>query len=916
MNPKLLCRVGLALALLGLFASRGPAAEDDEEAALPSLYASCQLYLAIDEQGTATVTLHLFHAKSAKVRPQQLEKALTEVLGVPAVLKAQRMSPAGMNSLMLNGRAALAFPPENDRIEGEVDLTPLAALVRPLGVQQITLSISERRTQANQSGPRPMGQMHRAVPTEHPEPVHFVLGPDRGYYAWRGVVLVGLFLVPIGLVFFQRWAALRGGHTDPAVAWYRFWRWAHWVTLGTWLVWLTAVPALDLDAVIHLWWPVGGGRFHTLRLVVMVLPPWLVMLTCAALTHEVFGHLSRAPQLPGTIFRRAGWGILTTLLPLLLAVFGLFALVEGSYRGGAAWLGAALVVRLVARRLAGVQDLTPHAVSSGELRDRIFELAGQAGVRLRQLFIVPSGKMPVANAFAVLGGNVLMTEHLLRNLDRREVDAIAAHELGHLKFRHPIKLMGVFLVVMILAAIIQPALGERFHDSWLRHIPLSLILALVAAHFVSRRFEHQTDSYAAWLVADPEALITGLIKVHRLSLMPMRWGQWEEGLLTHPSTDLRLEVIARENGLSRQRLQEVVDAPNQPPAHYPLPATFEDENLVFSPAFKRRSVAVTLRLMQASVLLTPALFAAVVWWGDLQGAARWVVLAAGVVFTPAVLLTLLNYLPPKSYPEIRRRLGDKLRAQGIDPSGGTFVAFAPHAEPRIYEGGYTNWDFGFLFLLGDRLCYVGEHTRFSLHREQITGLRLVPGMHRWWRVPQVAITWEDRQRGTSGAFNVRAGEIRTMRQLQHATPDLERTLRRWLEQPTAPGEVPPSLVELSTPAIGEVTSVPVRAVIRLGPLVYRTAVIVAIGAGISLLLGLPFDFERGGLAWYVPVVTVLTVLFESAPVWRNRFAGGEEVPSRQKTTPAQPPPTHRQAAPEEAGQASSVTDEREQPTSS
>src|SRR5262249_34882173 len=221
----------------------------------------------------------------------------------------------------------------------------------------------------------------------------------------------------------QRRAALRAGHADAAAAWYRFWRWAHWVTLGTWMVWLTAVPAFDLDAVVHHFWPGGMGRFVTLRWLVTLVPPWLVTVVCSALAHEVFAHLARAPQPPEAILRRAGRGVLTTLLPLLLAVVGLFACVDQSYRAGAAWLGAALALRVVARRLTRVEgDLTPHAVSSGELRDRIFELANLAGVRLRQLFIVPPGKMPQANAFAVVGGNVLITDHLLANLTRREVD--------------------------------------------------------------------------------------------------------------------------------------------------------------------------------------------------------------------------------------------------------------------------------------------------------------------------------------------------------------------------------------------------------------------------------------------------------------------------------------------------------------
>src|SRR5262249_43555819 len=158
--------------------------------------------------------------------------------------------------------------------------------------------------------------------------------------------------------------------------------------------------------------------------------------------------------------------------------------------------------------------------------------------------------------------------------------------------------------------------------------------------------------------------------------------------------NLRLEVIARENGLSRRRLQEVAEAPDQPGERYPLPAGFGEEGLVFSPAFKGRTSTRIRRVLLAAILLTPALAAGVVWWAGREGPARWAALAAGAVLPPAVVLVLLNYLPLGGYAAVRRRLGERLRGEGIDPSAGTFVSFAPHGGPRLYEGGYTNWDFG------------------------------------------------------------------------------------------------------------------------------------------------------------------------------------------------------------------------------
>jgi hypothetical protein len=200
-----------------------------------------------------------------------------------------------------------------------------------------------------------------------------------------------------------------------------------------------------------------------------------------------------------------------------------------------------------------------------------------------------------------------------------------------------------------------------------------------------------------------------------------------------------------------------------------------------------------------------------------------------------------------------------------------FVGFAPDAGPRLYEN-YANWDFGFLFLLGDRLCYVGEQTRFALRRDQVTGWHLGRGLPRWWQVPSLYVSWEDAERGTFGTFNVRAGQVRSMRQLRRATADLEAMLRRWWEQPAAPAEVPPALGGLPTPSIGEVTSVPVLALLNPSGLVFQSGFVFLLGLGVSLLLGLPFAREQGRLAWYVPAVAVLGLWFQLLPLWWDRLA--------------------------------------------
>src|SRR6185295_17656777 len=95
-------------------------------------------------------------------------------------------------------------------------------------------------------------------------------------------------------------------------------------------------------------------------------------------------------------------------------------------------------------------DLHFEAVSVGRLRDRIVELAEKAGVKIGQIYLLPTGKGQMANAFAASGNNLLLTDCLIKGLTEREMDAVIAHELTHLKHRHPRQLgsLMVFLIVL------------------------------------------------------------------------------------------------------------------------------------------------------------------------------------------------------------------------------------------------------------------------------------------------------------------------------------------------------------------------------------------------------------------------------------------------------------------------------------
>ena len=99
---------------------------------------------------------------------------------------------------------------------------------------------------------------------------------------------------------------------------------------------------------------------------------------------------------------------------------------------------AAYVSRVLCLRAKiKISGVAPEALTTGELRDRVFEMAKRATVQIKQVFVVSAGRMQIANAYATGAQTVMFTDYLLQRLNKREVDAIAGHELSHLRHGHP-----------------------------------------------------------------------------------------------------------------------------------------------------------------------------------------------------------------------------------------------------------------------------------------------------------------------------------------------------------------------------------------------------------------------------------------------------------------------------------------------
>ena len=247
----------------------------------------------------------------------------------------------------------------------------------------------------------------------------------------------------------------------------------------------------------------------------------------------------------------SGWIVAGSSGLMVAAFFCLFGVTVGLRSP------LALVLRLVSARPL------PRDGFDG-LRHRIARLARQAGLPAPpRLYYLSS---PLLNAFS-LGSReaaaIVMTSGLLQRLEPRELIAVLAHEISHIR-HDDIRTMTLanviagltrsmsFLGLVLLLANLPLLLADAGRVPWL------LITILMAAPLIenllqlalSRTREFEADLDAALLTGDPAALASALAKVERYDtrllhrvLLPAGTMQQPSVLRSHPATEQRIRRL-------------------------------------------------------------------------------------------------------------------------------------------------------------------------------------------------------------------------------------------------------------------------------------------------------------------------------------------------------------------------------------
>ncbi len=172
-------------------------------------------------------------------------------------------------------------------------------------------------------------------------------------------------------------------------------------------------------------------------------------------------------------------------------------------------------------------------MEDGSLKDRIQGLLARCGFNSNGIFIMDGSKRSGhGNAyFTGLGNNkrIVFYDTLVNSLDDEELEAILAHELGHFKCKHTIKML---IATAIMSLVSFAILGWLIDQPWFynglgvkqpSHAAALLLFMLVSSSFTffmqpisayfQRKFEFEADNFAS-AHAKAEKLISSLVKLY------------------------------------------------------------------------------------------------------------------------------------------------------------------------------------------------------------------------------------------------------------------------------------------------------------------------------------------------------------------------------------------------------------------
>jgi Zn-dependent protease with chaperone function len=621
-----------------------------------------------------------------------------------------------------------------------------------------------------------------------------------------------VLLVPAMMAFAIRWNAAR---TSATVNWLA---WTNWIGLCSWLYWITAMNAGDLgEFMVGAWFDSYLATFVVAALLYSLPPLAAVAIVSAISTNGRMVMLKR---------RLLGEAVMITPFSVFLVGVGL-----SSAGWGYAMFG--MVVAYVAFRIlvwfhwsANYAAVTP--IESGDLFQRATGMAKKAGITLARLSLLRTKLPEEANAFAAPGDAIILTESLVKSLPARELDAVLAHELGHHKSGHlrfsPSRLL--FWGYMLGAEPVFGWLVHHFHlPQILLTLPIAPLLFMMLQSRLSQRREFEADVCGVEITGDPEAAIAALARMARLSRVPTNTSGISGSILSHPSIEGRGLSIARRFGVSDSRALAILRNPEEACGGEASPVIGGESTAPRTSVFSLRERALFSEQLRWLRLLAPlaggCLVAIAMTAASFlpAGSARIIAAMAGSMFVLGLTLGIEILWSRR----IASRLRNTLTALVQPTPGAIFAGLHPGRGVRFTEG-FPDWDFGFVTLEGDWLCYRGEKTRFAIARQDISAVDIAQGPISWLRERRVEITC------SAGSFTLSAD-------IAHPSKAKTNRIATWLRSWTAAAssEEPAGLSPEPAPELPRLPGIETTRV-RGAVLVFDTGLKLAVAAALTAIL--------------------------------------------------------------------------------
>jgi STE24 endopeptidase len=233
------------------------------------------------------------------------------------------------------------------------------------------------------------------------------------------------------------------------------------------------------------------------------------------------------------------------------------------------WITFSIVLSKVAPVLILPLFFKVRPLEDEELRARLLNLAEKSGARVNGVFEIDLSKKTVkANAgLAGLGRTrrILVGDTMLKDYSHDEIEVVLAHELGHHKHNHILKLIafgaassfaGFYMADGLFGLLSGPLKLRGISD--LAGFPLLALilffftlLILPLQNSLSRAFERQADYFALDITKNPDGFISMMTRLSDQNLDDRKPGRFVEIFLyDHPPTAKRLKMAEDYKSLS------------------------------------------------------------------------------------------------------------------------------------------------------------------------------------------------------------------------------------------------------------------------------------------------------------------------------------------------------------------------------